>query len=135
MEANTKSFEGGILVHAEGGARGAPAIVLGKRVAAFFREARCGKDFAMVRLEMVPPVLLWSFHAPQHQLSNDTFESSILELQQAIFDLSKGQHHQMLQIGGGDLNTQVGPKKGLVGRFARVNGSLTKKELELSMAF
>ena len=54
VEATTKYFEGGLLIHTGGGARGAQAVVLGKRTARLFREARCGRDFAMVRLEMVP---------------------------------------------------------------------------------
>ena len=78
-----------------------------------------GKNFVMARLELVPPVLVWSFHAPQPQFSIDSFEESLVELQQACDDLSKGSKNNMLQIGGGDLNTQVGPLRNLIGRFAK----------------
>ena len=119
VSATNRSCEGGILIHAEGGARGAPAIILGKRVAPFLRETKYGRDFVMARLELVPPVLVWSFHAPQPQFSIDSFEESLVELQQAFDDLSKGSKNNMLQIGGGDLNTQVGPLRNLIGRFAK----------------
>ena len=88
-------------------------------MAQYCREIRYGQDFVLIRLELSPPLLLWSYHAPQHQLSNETFEDSVSELQQAILDLSYGKAKRLLHIGGGDLNTQVSPIKGVIGRFAK----------------
>ena len=56
--------DGYLFVRGEGSARGAPTICLNKRLGQFFGEARFGKDFVALRLAILPPVLVWTFHGP-----------------------------------------------------------------------
>ena len=66
-----------LFVRGESGARGAPTICLNKKIAHYFGEARFGSDFVAARLDLVPPVVLWAFHGPTGQFSEDTYADSL----------------------------------------------------------
>ena len=53
-----------------------PSACLNKQLSQFFGEARFGRDFVALRLDILPPVLVWTFHGPTAQFSDDEYVPS-----------------------------------------------------------
>ena len=111
--------DGYLLVRGEGTARGAPTICLNKRLSQFFGEARFGKDFVALRLDVLPPVLVWTFHGPTAQFSDDEYVDALGDIVKAFHDMTGKNIQRYVCIGGVDCNCQLGTCRGVTGRFCK----------------
>ena len=124
--------DGFLFVWGDGSTRGAPTICLNKQGGHFFGEARFGEDFVVSRLDMMPPLLVWTFHGPSAQFSDDTYLDALSDLAKALRELTRNNHRSYVCIGE---IVKRGSAKEPLGSVARVKDLVRLKELERSMAF
>ena len=127
--------DGILFVRGEGTARGAPTICLNKRLSQFFGEARFGKDFVALRLDTLPPVLVWIFHGPTAQFSDDEYVDALGDIVKAFHEMTGKTLRAMFAlvelISTVSWVCVVESPEG----FAKVKDLVKLKELEKSMAF
>ena len=127
--------DGFLFVRGEGAARGAPTICLNKRLSQFFGEARFGKDFVALRLDVLPPVLVWTFHGPTAQFSEDEYVDALGDIVKAFHEMIGKIFRAMFALAElisiASWGSVVESPEGI----AKVKDLVKLKELEKSMAF
>ena len=73
----------------------------------------------MIRLDMVPPVLVWIFHGPTAQFTDDAYLDALSDIAKAFRELTGNNHRSYMCIGGADFNCQVGVCRGAAGKFSK----------------
>ena len=114
--------DGFLFIRGEGTPRGAPTICLNKQIGQLFGEAK----FWTIRLDMVPPVLVWTFHGPTAQFTDDDYVDALSDIVKTFREMTGNNHRSYMCIGGADLNCQC---------IAKLKELVRLKELERSMAF
>ena len=99
-------LEGFTLIKSQGTARGASMISLRPHLARRVMRCEFGDHYAIASLASSPPVILFSFHAPQPQFSLEILENSLEDMLSAFQSMSRGMRSKPLLLGGADLNCQ-----------------------------
>ena len=96
-----------------------PTICLNKRISQFFGESRFGRDFVAHRLDVIPPVLVWTFHGPTAQFTDDDYADALADIVKAFHEMAGRNTQSYVCIGGVDFKCQLGFCRGVTGRYSK----------------